>query len=171
MTDIHFGNTLIIGGTGMLVGASRFLAARSDAITLGARSPIALAQELDGEALNIDWSDPELATPLLQHLPEFDLVVSWLHKDGIWMVEHLESKLKAGGRSIRVHGSASKDPTQMGNRNPGSRQDINRQTVILGWVNEPAGRRWLMNAEISGGVIEAVRNPSKQIIMVGSLDD
>lgn len=92
---------------------------------------------------------------------------------------HFVNTLAVGGtgmlaevsRSIRVHGSDSKGPKQIANRNPGSRQDINRQTVILDWVNEPAGRRWLSNTEISGGVIEAVRNPFEQIIVVGSLND
>ena len=69
--------------------------------------------------------------------------------------------LAEASRFIRVHGSDSKGPKQI----------ANRQTVILGWVNEPAGRRWLSNTEISGGVIEAVRNPFEQIIVVGSLND
>ena len=171
MTDLHFNKTLIVGGTGMLAETSRFLAEHSSHLTIAARQPDALAKSLGATAVVLDWSAGQDAAAIIGILPEFDLVVSWVHDDGIWLVEHLESKVKTGGRSIRVHGSRSGNPATMATRNPRLRSSISRQNVVLGWVKTPKGRRWLRDGEISAGVINAVSNTSTLLVIVGTVDD
>ncbi len=170
MTELPLNNTLIVGGTGMLAEVSRFLALHSTTLTLAARHPENLARELGATAVTLDWADPEQAVLVVRDLPEFDLIVSWLHDDGAWLAEHLEALLLPGGRSIRVHGAASRDATRLSKRNTGSRPDIMRQTVILGWVNGPAGKRWLQNPEICAGITEAIKKNTLPVVVVGTLE-
>lgn len=171
MSKPRFGKTLVVGGTGMLGDVSRYLAEKCAALTLGARQPQDLARTLGAAAFALDWQDRQQAGGAIAQLGEFDLLVSWLHDDGCWMAEHLERHLNPAGRSIRVHGAKSKDPAQLNARNTGTRSDIVRQTVILGWVNDPDGRRWLNNDEICKSVISAIDDAAGPVIICGTLDD
>ena len=171
MADLRFNKTLIIGGTGMLAETSRFLAEHSSHLTIVARQPDALAKSLGATSAVLDWSAEQGASSVISILPEFDLVVSWVHDDGIWLLKHLEGKVKTGGRSIRVHDSKSGDPATMVTQNPDPRSDITRQNVILGWIDTSTGRRWLRDGEISAGVINAVTNESTPLVIVGTADD
>ncbi|MEE9453418.1 MAG: hypothetical protein V3V13_03405 [Paracoccaceae bacterium] len=171
MPDTLFKNTLVFGGTGMLAMATEFLSERSTKITLGARNPLVFAQKLGATALIANWNNKPETMAALTSLGEFNLMVSWLHKGGMWLAEHLESKLVTGGRSVRIYGSVAKDLAKLATISPDPRPDITRQTVILGWINAPAGRRWLTNTEISDGVIDAVQNAARSRIVVGVFND
>ena len=50
----NLGEVLLVGGTGMLAGASRWIAGQARHVTLVARAPEALAQELGAEAVPLD---------------------------------------------------------------------------------------------------------------------
>ena len=52
------GEVLLVGGTGMLAGASRWIAQQARQLTLVARAPEALARELGAEAVALDWKQP-----------------------------------------------------------------------------------------------------------------
>ncbi|WP_375550567.1 hypothetical protein [Rhodophyticola porphyridii] len=163
-----FDKVLVVGGTGILADASRWIAGHCNHLTLLARRPEALAKELGATAVPIDWSGPD-ATGRLSALPrDFDLAVSWLHDAAAFLARPIEDCLKPGGRSIRVHGSRSADPHTRAARDPDPRPDVARQVVILGWHPEPGdGQRWLSNAEISAGVVAAIREPVFEALTIG----
>jgi hypothetical protein len=171
MTRQALGTVLITGGTGMLAKATRFVAPLASGLTLGSRNPQKAALDLGASHLVLDWANRGLTLANLAKQGQVDLLISWLHDDGIWLVEHLEAKLKPQGRSIRIHGADSRDPAILAKRDPNPRPNVNRQTVILGWVNQTEGRRWLTNDEISDAVIAAVAEPERQVVVAGTLDD
>ncbi len=171
MTAKALGDVLILGGSGMLAKASRYIATDAGILTLGSRNPGALAAELGAVPLVMDWTDPAMTRAALKTIAPVDLLVSWLHDGGIWLAELAEAKVKPQGRSIRIHGASSRKPEVKAARDPNPRSDVQRQTVILGWVNEGETRRWLTNDEISDAVIEAVQCPACKDVVAGVLDD
>jgi hypothetical protein len=46
---------------------------------------------------------------------------------------------------------------------------VRRQDVVLGWVDEPGGRRWLTDEEICAGVLEALERPERRAAVVGTI--
>lgn len=171
MTAPVFEHCLFVGGTGMLEAAARHAAELSRRLTLGARRPESLAKALGVMALPLDWHDRSATVAALATLdgPAPDLLISWLHDDGVWLAAGLEGLLPTAARTIRVHGSDSRDPARRAERDPNPRADLRRQTVILGWVNEPEGRRWLTDAEISSAVIRAIDRPGENTVIAGAL--
>jgi hypothetical protein len=165
-------NAVMIGGTGMLADAAREIAKRAERLTLISRSPDRLAREIGAEALPMDWTRAESVSTALAVLREQDapnLMVSWIHDRGLWCLPDFEALLCPGARSIRVHGSAAGNPRNGIKTDPAKPGDILRQDVVLGWVNEPNGRRWLTDREISQGVLEAFDDPAKRAWIVGEL--
>ncbi len=170
MPNKNFDNALIIGGTGMLALVSVHLAQISNALTIASRNPFALAAKLKATSLELNWENTLVANASLQEVLPCDLIVSWVHEPGLTLIGPIEATLKPGGRSIRVHGCESADPKVRDKVNAGTRADVIRQTVILGWVNQPGGARWLNHREISDGVIRSINNPQQKCTVVGSLD-
>lgn len=163
---------VMIGGTGMLAEAARAIARRAERLTLIARSPQDLAREIGVEALPMDWTRRESVREALAALRERDtpdLLVSWIHGSGLWCLPEFEALLASGARSLRVHGSAAGDPRHGIKTDPAPPAHVLRQDVVLGWVDEPRGRRWLTDREISQGVLKAVGDPSLRASIVGSL--
>ena len=152
---------LIIGGTGMLAGASRLIAARYDQTILAARHPQTLAAEIGATPWAMNWADQCSGLSTLVPMPEFDLVLAWLHVDGLWLAEHLHSKLADGGRFVHVHGSAALDPAVLSRR---AVAGAGVQNVILG----RKGGRWLSKAEIGAGVMAALDAPFAPRVVIGS---
>ena len=163
------GHVFFIGGTGMLADASRWIASRAATLTLAARNPARLADELKAKPVAIDWSNSTAARSALP-VKQFDIVIFWLHDKAIWLARPIENLLKSGGRSIRIHGSDSLDPAKRAQRDPNPREDIKRQTVILGWVGAGMDKRWLTDAEISDGAVSAINSPEEGTIIVGNAD-
>ena len=67
-----------------------------------------------------------------------------------------------GGRFVQVLGSAAGDPARADRLAAMAKAarglDCAYQAVVLGFVIEGGGSRWLTNAEISAGVISAVES-------------
>ncbi len=91
----RYDHTLIVGGTGMLAGASVALAGASRRLTSVARTRRSLAA-LDADvgdrgcvhhALALDWNEPERFLDAIdRHLAATeppDLVVAWIHDDAL----------------------------------------------------------------------------------------
>ncbi len=155
------GDALIVGGTGMLAGASAWMAARAAHLVLAARHPEALAERIGARAHRLDWSTRDTALPD----GPFDIAVSWLHRGGLWLVPEIENRLRAGGRSIRIHPSSSRDPAALAARDGAAPGGIRRQNVVL-WRN--ADGSWLSHEQISAGVIRAVREPVHDTLVIGA---
>ncbi len=165
-----FGRVLLVGGTGMLAGLASYLAPRCAPLVLAARRPMELSARLGARPVAIDWSDEASVEPLLAQ--EFDLVISWLHGDGLWMTGRLEETLPAGGRSIRIHNSRSVAPEIRGKLDPPPRPDITRQIAVLAWDRWRGSRRWLSDEKICKGVTQLVETPGKALLIIGDhLDD
>jgi hypothetical protein len=164
----HFEHALIVGGTGMLANATRFIRARSERVTLVARRANAAAAALGilpAEACPLDWSNTtEFAAELFPRIAAAppDLGLLWIHGNGhrtlLWLLDQL---MMRPVMIVHVLGSASGDPR-------GSNRDINvivskaprmhYVTVVLGSKTLPGGRhRWLTDDEISIGAIEAIQ--------------
>ena len=149
---------LIVGGTGMLAEASRWIATRAKQTVLAARHPEALAAEMGATPWAMDWRDQCSGLSTLVPMPEFDLVLAWLHQDGLWLAEHLQSKVAGGGRFVHVHGSAALESAVLARRSVAGAQN-----VILG----RKGGRWLSKPEISAGVIAALDAPFTPRVVIG----
>ena len=111
LTQRMYNRALIIGGTGMLADTSRWVAARAEQTVLAARHPEALAAEIGATPWKMDWQDQCSGLSALVPMPKFDLVLAWLHVGGLWLAEHLHSKLSANGRFVHVHSSAALEDT------------------------------------------------------------
>ncbi|PZO84107.1 MAG: hypothetical protein DI626_08595 [Micavibrio aeruginosavorus] len=166
----QFKHAIIIGGTGMLEIATRAVARNCARVTLVARAPEKLAQDIGAQGLPMDWRDKASITNAINVLRSGDapdLVVSWIHDSGISCLPDVEKLLVTGSRSIRVHGSSAGDPRNGIASDPAAPSGIMRQNVVLGWVSQNGVLRWLRDDEISGGVIEAFLNPEKTSFIVG----
>jgi NADPH:quinone reductase-like Zn-dependent oxidoreductase len=164
------GRVLVVGGTGMLAGATRRLAARASALTLVARNPGPLAAELGATPVALDWSAPDALGGVAAIEGGFDLAIVWLHDGASHLARPFETLLRPGGRVIRVHGSRSVDPEVRAGREPDPRPDLQRQVVILGWLPDPLaqdGQRWLTDDEICAGVLAALDHPALAALIVG----
>jgi NADPH:quinone reductase-like Zn-dependent oxidoreductase len=164
------GRVLVVGGTGMLAGATRRLAAQASALTLVARNPGPLAADLGARSVALDWAAPDAPSRVAAIWDGFDLAVIWLHDDAAHLARPFEDLLRPGGRVIRVHGSRSVDPVVRAARDPDPRPGLHRQVVILGWHPDPlaaGGRRWLADDEICAGVLAALDHPALGALIVG----
>lgn len=156
----------------MLEEASRAIAQKSEKVTLIARSPEKLANDINARSISMDWNDAASVQKALQILREedsIDCLVTWIHDKGLPCLPDFEKLLTDGARSIRVHGSAAGDPADGIKTDPPAPAHISRQNVVLGWMNEHGTKRWLTNHEISGGVIYAFNHPEKPAFVVGQL--
>lgn len=164
----HFQHALIVGGTGMLANATRFIRARSERVTLVARRASAAAAALGispADACPLDWSNTSAfaaeLSPRISAAPP-DLALLWIHDNGhhtlLWLLDQLKMRTVL---IVHVLGSASGDP-RGGDRELNvivtKPPQIHYVTVVLGSKVLPGGaRRWLTDEEISTGAIEAIR--------------
>ena len=142
---------LVIGGTGMLAAATRWLAARSAGTVLVARR--ASAFDMAGAAaVDADWSDPGFRPRVeaaLDAAPSVGRALLWLHEPAPvlpWLLPRL-----AAARVVLVLGSLDGDPLV-----PATAGEV--VTVRLGSIAVPGGRRWLTHAEISTAAVAALED-------------
>ena len=159
---------LIIGGTGMLAETSRWIATQAAQTVLAARHPEGLAAEIGGVPWVMDWQDQCSGLSTLVSMPEFDLVLAWLHQSGLWLAEHLQSKVAMGGRFVHVHSSAAAKPEVFARRAVPPRAGIHSQNIILGRQLENGHSRWLTTDEINTGILNALQNPPETRILIGT---
>ncbi len=87
----------------------------------------------------------------------FSLCVAWIHADAPEAPATVAQFVR--GHFYQVLGSAAADPSRP---DPGRRErfaafpDLSYHEVILGFVPEGRGSRWLTNEEISRGVLTAI---------------
>jgi len=168
----QYQHTLVIGGTGMLAGATRELAGRSEILTAVARTTRSLRALVDSVAATdcvlhevaLDWSDREaflsgLADRIERTGPP-SLVLAWLHRDDLG--PEIARAVGAEGTAcafFQVRGSAAANPAAPASSlsdDPRIPANVNHHEVILGFRLEGSGSRWLTHEEISGGVLEAI---------------
>jgi molybdopterin-guanine dinucleotide biosynthesis protein A len=141
------GHALVVGGTGMLAGVSRSLAARGHRVTVVARRPVDLGAGV--EQLALDYRSGETLERALSRAADarglVELAVAWIHTDAPAAPAAVASVVAPGGRLVQVFG------TRVWPLQPVPLHLAYRQ-VLLGSV----GGRWLTNEEISAGVLAAI---------------
>jgi molybdopterin-guanine dinucleotide biosynthesis protein A len=151
------GHALVVGGTGMLAGVTRALAARGHTVTSVARRAAAMQADNAGYTVLQDRIAPvaldyresgRLAEGLARAVAErgpIELAVCWIHTDAPEAPRIVADALAAGGRLVQVFGTRVW-PLEDAPLHVAYRQ------VLLG---EKDGR-WLTHDEISSGVLAAV---------------
>lgn len=164
---------MIVGGTGMLAGAARFIAAKAHATSLFARtddSLSALRRGLPGApnivTTAVDYRSEQAfgdaVRSSIDHAGVPDLVLAWIHAERPAQI--LAAQLATYGLPLRffhVLGSASASPAASLSRQrafydrlPG----FSYHQIVLGFVCDERGSRWLRDDEIAHGTIDAVRS-------------
>lgn len=159
------GHALVVGGTGMLAGLTRALAARGHGVTVVARRPAAVGPGV--LQLALDYRDTELLRRELERVVRergpIELAVAWIHTDAPEAPRVAAEAIADGGRLVQVFGGRvwPLDPVP---------EHIRYEQVRLGGVREPTGFRWLTDREISDGVLAAL-DAGEPDFVVGVVDD
>lgn len=168
---------LVIGGSGMLAGLVRQLAAGGRQVTVIARGRERL-QRLAApnvHPLALDYRDlPALDAGLEQCAVEIGPIarcVAWMHDDDLDRVLRIAAHVR--DVYCQVLGSASADPSRPDLLAPWQtafatlRKPVLR-LAVLGFVVEGEAARWLSNTEISAGVGRALES-DQPITIVGTV--
>ncbi len=180
-------HALVVGGTGMLRGVCLHLASRGAAVSVIARDRQRLdriGEETGGAARGIalDYrGSAGLRLGIEQAIRahgSIDLAVCWIHSTAPhapMVVARAVASIAQpcrffhilGGAAAERHsnilenvGMSREQPLQ-----PDSVEGVLYRRIILGFVVEPAGSRWLSNNEIAGGVIDAFESDREQTII------
>jgi len=161
------GHALVVGGTGMLAGVVRALVTRGWRVSVLARRASAFAMRNPGvSGLDCNYNDTDALVATLNRARDgegaIDLAVGWFHTLGpAPMLATRTGSLGTPGRFFHLLGSAMDDPDHPERLPRAARtaEDaaycLYRQ-VLLGFVPEGDGARWLTNDEISAGVLQAI---------------
>ena len=176
---------LIVGGTGMLKEAAIALASSAPVISSVARSKRSLdslhsdLEEFKGAhyQLQLDWNQQkDFLNSLSAHIQRVgipSLVVAWLHDDSLgFEIARLCGSATGLCRLFQVRGSSEvvgqAELRRFAEQFAGL-PGVKVHQVILGFMRTPRGSRWLDHAEISAGVLEAVRG-EEPIAIVGAIE-
>ncbi len=176
-------HALVVGGTGMLWGASLALAQRGYTVSVVARRQRrleALVQAAVGlpgsiHPIPVDYQDTEALIAALAAAQErfgpVELALIWIHSTAPaapLAVARLVGSPQRPCRYFHILGSAWADPSRP---DPDrwaaftALDNIRYREVILGFVHEGGGSRWLTDAEISAGVLAAVDTDQPRTIV------
>lgn len=162
-------HALVVGGTGMLAEAVSGLAGRGYQVSVLARRPERLSST-NINPIALDYRDSKkLRAGLAEAVSKFgpiSLAVVWIHgtaPEAPYIVaEYVQ------GRYFHVLGSAFADPNRLDDERQkrfAQFEHTDYREVILGFVIEQAGARWLTNGEISEGVLKAIRTDARRFIV------
>jgi len=170
----RFAHALVVGGSGMLAGCCRALLGISDKVSVMARDERRIrAISPAAHSVLCDYKDESAFAAALGMLDPPDLVVAWIHGRLPDTRRTLAEHLGVGGRFLQVLGSAHGDPSHPERLLEMARltEDlpITRQAVVLGFVVESSGSRWLTNDEISSGVFAAIQSAAP-LSIVGTVE-
>lgn len=161
------GHALVVGGTGMLAGAVRGLVSRGWRVSVLARRASAFALREPGvTGLDCNYNDTDALVATLNRARDgegaIDLAIGWFKTLGpAPMLATRTGGLGAPGRFFHVLGSGMDDPDHP-ERLPRAARAADGaawcryRQVILGFVLDGLGARWLTNDEISAGVLRAI---------------
>ena len=141
------GHAVVVGGTGMLLGATRSLAERGHRVTSLARRPADVGEGVVPVAVDYRASDAlreALARAMAERGP-LELALCWIHTDAAEAPAIVAEAVAPGGRLVQVFGTRRWPLAHV----PLS---IAYREVLLGAV----GGRWPTHAEIAAGVLDAI---------------
>lgn len=152
-----FKRSLVIGGTGMLADATRWLAARSEASVVIARRASAFTSAERIVTVDADWTHAAFEAQVRAALGKAGCVEAallWLHEPEPvlrWLLPELTS-----ARVVLVLGGMDGRPTI-----PPAAAPL--ATMRLGSVRTPQGRRWLTHQEISAAAIASLEDGESRV--------
>jgi hypothetical protein len=149
----------VIGGTGMLARATRWLADRSDITVVVARRASQFARGDERLVpIDADWNHPGFSADLrghLDNLPSIGRTLAWLHEPERMLTQLLPVLSPAW--IVLVLGSLDGRPDV-------PEASVRVATVRLGSMATAAGRRWLTDEEISAGAIAALKDGRSRVV-------
>ena len=177
-------HVLVIGGTGMLADACLSLCAEGYSVSVAARRAeghSAIKKKLGDKAsllhpIIADYTDTdELLTQVRQAIQRFGspaAIISWIHSHA--QDAHAAIAKLADGEVNYFHIRGSTDPRALAVKSPVQQQlealkNVRYHQVILGFVIHGGSSRWLTDAEISAGVMRAVKD-RLPVFVVGTLE-
>ncbi|MES2894563.1 MAG: short-chain dehydrogenase [Pseudomonadota bacterium] len=164
---------LVVGGTGMLTDLVKALAGDGGRLSLLSRRASAVA---GASGFDCDYYDQTAFAGALEaavaRSGPVDLAIAWFHTLKIAAPRQLAERVQ--GRLFQVLGSAMADPAHPGRlETAGQVADglaaCALRQVVLGFKIEAGGSRWLTNAEISQGVLEAV-SADRPLTIIGQTE-
>ncbi|UFJ39752.1 short-chain dehydrogenase [Brevibacillus humidisoli] len=174
------GHALVVGGTGMLADVCLWLEREDYHVSVIARNRERLAALVERAerpnsitSLVLDYTDEQalrrqLRTTMEKNGP-IELAVAWIHSNAPRAlpicIEELAGAATSSWRLFHICGSRAYRSPQR----PDLPEHCCYHQVILGFVLEDRGSRWLTNSEIAEGVIRAISS-GKQDSVVGQLE-
>jgi len=172
-------HALVTGGTGMLKDVTLHLLKKYDKVSVIARSDEGF-KKLEDEAggysprlnkIQTDYSDYSgLINSLIKSIVDFGEInpaVSWVHSTAPlapMLIAKVMNDTSTHSDFYEVLGSIYADPAARNKKREDEFQifeNINYHKIILGYIIEGSNSRWLTNAEISLGIIEAIEQNIK----------
>lgn len=174
-----FHHFLVLGGTGMLAGATRYLLSRGNKVTLVSRhtnrfsqfssfapqlNPVMQDYQREGKIISAMKDAQETFGPI-------DRALLWIHDTAPILPVSIVKELNHENQNcdiLHVVSSAEADPTRRGEtwfEKMSPYQAVHYRQVILGFVLTDRGSRWLTNQEISNGVIQALDSKTKKSVV------
>ena len=163
---------LLVGATGMLAKAGEAIVPGALHTTLVASTTESLERfrasvpEASLSLLALDWSESDaVRASLSQACKEhgvFDAVLLWVHRNGHDLKLILAQLLDSASGPCHVWdvlGSAHADPLQhLSDQTVVLRAHprVAYRAIVLGFVREKGGKRWLTHGEISQGVLRGI---------------
>ena len=157
----------------MLAQATRALASQSEQLTCLARTEKSLERlgSLDSSqtfrGVSVDYRDANTfmdAVTETWQCQSVDLVLLWMHSSGsksLLALFDLTSQQTHSLQVFHVLGSAAANPAE-----DATQPEVeNYHQIILGFVLELSGSRWLTHEEISMGTLEAIEEKKPQHII------
>jgi hypothetical protein len=167
---------LIVGGTGMLREAVMELAREASIVSVIARNYEGL-DTLDRDAqkkgwkinpLPVDYRDADLLKRHLENAVNrygpVTTAVVWVHSDAPEALDVIAEILDAKCKVFYIGGSSLRDRTVADVKATSPFKKSKLRLVTLGFIVENGSSRWLTNAEISAGVVEAFKSDSDKVV-------
>lgn len=174
-------HALIIGGTGMLMDVSKWLIQQSAYTSVIARNREKLNRlQSAGSTANVDlvsqdYKNTEALREIIQNAianyGAIDTVVAWVHGDAPQAIpailDEISSRQKAVYNFFHIKGSSYHlKSIQSQVSTP---ENCQYRDIQLGFVAEGNTSRWLNHKEIAEGVITAIKNSKKRMV-IGQLE-
>ncbi|MFD1064829.1 nucleotidyltransferase domain-containing protein [Oceanobacillus locisalsi] len=174
-------HALIIGGTGMISGASLWLA-DSSKVSIVARNEAKMDRVMNKSnpdssinPLFVDYRDSaalkeKIKAAIIQNGP-IDLVIAWIHSNSnnaLDIISYEVAKKSPSWKLYHVLGSNS-NLNQMKNAAAKIYPGCQYRQIQLGFILGKEHSRWLTNQEISHGIIDAVAY-DREVKIIGTVE-
>ena len=169
-------HAVVVGGSGMLAGLCRSLAADGRQVTVIGRDERKLRQATAGaprlHPVSVDYEDlPEFGAALAAAAAArgpIVLAVCWIRSWAPAALRAAADAVAPGGRLVHVLGSRRSEASAATIAELEGRDDLVYQQVQLGAAGDAGRHRWLTDDEISAGVYAAV-HASRPYYLVGKV--